>query len=157
MSIQPTPAYADLARLARIISWVETKNSIRAMRFERRVFNKVTNLPYGPVLTAITAAHNNAISNDTARALYSMSFGVYQIMGFNLWGSLGYKRDMYTFLSSTEDQYEMFAELIKRDGIYYSIDDLKNNKDKRTSFAIKYNGAASYGDLILSAIQHLGF
>lgn len=148
-SIVPSQYNATLS----IIKHIESGGDMGAMRFERKVFNRITNGGYTPILSKIQSA--NHCSSDTARVIYSMSFGGYQIMGFNLYGDLGLNISIAKFLNDYCEQDQKVWDFLNWKKIAYTADDLKNDQIKRDHFAVTYNGSTNYSANILSAIKWL--
>lgn len=141
--------------LLRVIKLIESSNNMGAIRFERKVFNRITDAGYTPALSNIQKA--NHCSSDTARAIYSMSWGAYQIMGFNLYGDLKLSIPIFDYLKDYCMQDELawaFINDVKKIG--YSVDELKNDEIKRNHFAVTYNGSSNYAINIMKAIKELG-
>lgn len=141
--------------LARVISQIESSNNPRALRFEPAVYSglKANHL--------ITDAENSIMSihdctRETAEIIYSTSFGLYQIMGFNLWGELDYTQTLFNYVADENAQYDMFCEFLQRKQIAFDLSDLLKNKSNLDRFAILYNGSLSYADAIISTARMMG-
>lgn len=136
-------------RLRRIIRSIESSDNNHAMRFERKVFNRVTNAPNSLIESAIVKA--NSCTYDTARVIYSMSWGAYQIMGFNLYSGNSIARDfsIIDFLIDLPLQDCVFDNFCISRGINYRVDEMLNDPAKLKQFAVTYNGSESYADLII--------
>lgn len=140
--------------LARVIADVESNSRYGALRFERRVFNRITDQGSTPVTVAIAKACN--CSSDTAKMIYSTSWGAFQIMGFNIYDkAIGYTGDISTFLFNQDTQVAAFNTFIKTKGIEYSIEDLKDEHTRNT-FAVTYNGSTDYAVRVLASMKRLG-
>jgi hypothetical protein len=142
-------------RLRRIIRSIESSGNNHAMRFERKIFNRITNAPNPLIESAIVKA--NSCTYDTARVIYSMSWGAYQIMGFNLYSGNSIARncsicDFLTDLTLQNDAFDAYC--ISR-GINFSVEEMLNDPAKLKQFAVTYNGAESYADLIVSAAKRI--
>lgn len=150
MSTQANIMPANDPALADLIARIESSRNSHAIRFERKTFARITNQGYTPVLSTIQAIHH--CSSDTARVLYSMSFGFYQIMGFNLWGrALQYDKDAFSFIDSPADQKTMFFKFL--DSIHQNITvDSLRDETSRNAFAIAYNGSTAYADKIIDLL-----
>lgn len=144
------PISPELRAIAR---WCESDGNYRALRFERKTFNSITDRGTTPVLIAI--ARINKCSIDTARVIYSTSFGAYQIMGFNLYNGLGLTVDISTYLWDEKTQDNMYDKFVTQNDISYSVSDLKSNNEKLMRYAIRYNGSSVYADRVLKAIKAL--
>lgn len=147
------PTAATLT-LARVIADVESNSRYGALRFERRIFNRITDQGSTPVTVAIAKACN--CSSDTAKMIYSTSWGAFQIMGFNIYDKgIGYTGDISTFLFNQDTQVAAFNTFIKTKGIEYSIEDLKDEHTRNT-FAVTYNGSTDYAVRVLASMKRLG-
>lgn len=151
----PVPSHD--AKLCAIIRRDESNDNPFAMRFERRTFNNVTNDGrITPVLARIMTIHH--CSQDTARVIYSTSWGAFQLMGFNLYNSkFGYSGTVASFLNDTDAQEDMYALFLQDDGINWVWDDLKNDETKLAQFAVKYNGSTDYVTAMQQAAKELGY
>lgn len=148
LSVMPT--------LFDIIAYVETKHNYRLMRFEPLVYDRISQrqtLNDNEILALIQKIHTCSLG--TAHMLYSTSFGAAQEMGFNLWGPHGSTMDVVSFLESPDEQMRVFNAFVAMDQIAYAPAQLYAPAE-RLRFALKYNGAASYANLILDAMNHLG-
>lgn len=144
------------AALASIISRVESADNIFEVRFERKVFNNITNQgTVTPVLARIMTI--NKCSADTARAIYSMSWGRFQEMGFNIYNSrFGYTGPIATFANDPDAQHDLYALFLQDDQINWSWANFKNDDVKLSQFAIKYNGSTDYVAEMKQAAKELG-
>jgi hypothetical protein len=143
----------DVVSTADIIAAIESSNNNQAIRFERRVFNAVTNAGGCDICNRIQRIHH--CSAETAKMIYSTSFGLYQIMGFNLWGHLGYNDTFISFLLSRDNQESLFQQFLLTKGIAYSPKELLSD-NLREKFALVYNGSRKYASLILMQLKRAG-
>jgi hypothetical protein len=116
-----------------------------ALRFEPRVYSGAKD---GNTLTRISA--RNHCTFETARVLYSMSFGAFQMMGFNLYGFLNIQIPIGEYLSRTTIQDQTFAEFCFKKHIAYTGVELRYDSQKRSHFADVYNGNAEKYSLAIS-------
>lgn len=98
---------------------------------------------YGSNKTGISEWYRfkKAFDNDPLAAIYSTSFGAFQVMGFNAL-DLGYPSlmDFYNKMStSADDQFEAMVRFIQKKNLVQYI----KNRDY-VNFALKYNGSAAY-------------
>jgi hypothetical protein len=144
------------SQLCAIIRRDESNDNPFALRFERKVFNNVTNDgKITPVLARIMEIHH--CSGDTARMIYSTSWGAFQIMGFNLYNSrFGYTGTIASFLNDTDAQGDLYALFLQEDGINWKWNDIKSDETKLAQFAIKYNGSTDYVANMQQAAKELG-
>lgn len=124
--------------LARIIAEIESSNEICAVRFEPGTFYAAQR----PSILSLICA-DNFCDTKTAQVLYSSSFGLYQIMGFNLYDTLGYRGNILKFWSDSELQLEFFGRFLSVKNINYNWETLKTNPALLSRFAQIYNGDAS--------------
>lgn len=137
--------------LYEIISTIESNAFLGAMRFEQAVYKtEAYETPY--VRMRIKA--NNFCSLDTARVISSTSWGMYQIMGFNLY-EYGYNSGIGKFLSSSKEQDRMFETFLHAKNLdaYLRTPDILNDPEKRKHFALMYNGGAAYANRIEEVIE----
>lgn len=142
--------------LATIIGTIESDMDRRAMRFEPVVYGR--NIHPDANEIAVKIHQINRCSLATASVIYSTSWGIFQFMGFTIYG-LGYDKHIIDFIDSPEDQGKLFDQYLSKNSIAFSIDELKNDLGKRQLFALHYNGPGNvddYADRILKAIQILG-
>lgn len=142
-------------RVAKVSAYIESGNKSSAMRFERTVYARTVNGPTNGTVINILA--RNQCSRDTSLVLYSMSFGAYQIMGFNLYGKdLNYQNTIAEFLNNPSDQLSIYFKFLDWKDINYTLDELKNEPVKMDTFALKYNGSTAYAAKVAKAITDLG-
>lgn len=117
--------------LAQVIAYIESRNFKGAMRYE-----PAWNVPPAIARKASVANHCNF---QTATQLCKFSYGLYQIMGSNL-----YEMDMHVslgdFLADTTIQTQMFDEFLKDRHIDYSLNDVISDPAIGHDFALHYNG-----------------
>lgn len=154
MSNQAIIVPSSVETLCSLIKSIESGGDMGAIRFERKVFNRITDKGTTPVLMAIQKA--NKCSSDTARLIYSTSWGGYQVMGFNLYDRINIGVSIASYLKDYCLQDETFYQFIQMKNIIYSIDELKNDQVKRDHFALTYNGSTDYSIKIISHIKALG-
>lgn len=171
--------------LSHIIATVESSGFSGAMRFEPGVYREAIRAGLvmdiqlahdtDPALRAAVEAHAASIPADkvfdliktiakingctleTAQVLYATSFGLYQVMGYNLY-SLGLHRPISEFLAGPHArilQDAMFAKFLSGKGILYTWRELASDQDKLNLFATKYNGSLSYGNRMRAVARTL--
>lgn len=123
--------------LAAVISQVESAGFPYALRFEYQLFATPDRKGMMPLLDAIKAANHCDLV--TARMIAYTSFGLFQIMGFNLFDWLGWKQSVATFLFDTEQQLATFTEFCHRNGIDPATFDF-TDEGALVAFARAYNG-----------------
>lgn len=126
-----------ITTLSQLVAQVESNNVVTAIRYEPN-WRYIT-----PALIAqCKKAHMPAFMNDTtARAIMSMSYGKYQIMGSVLY-ELGYKGTLMNFATNVTLQDAWFEVFIDRRTIAYTLTEIVNDKALRERFALRYNGDA---------------
>lgn len=125
-----------------IIALVESNDNTCAIRFEPTIYAKSDTMPVR-ILNAILDA--NKCSQKTAQMIYSTSWGRYQIMGFNLYGLLAWKKSIVEYLVdpfTTQDiSFDDFTAEIRRSTGEASWDGTRfTNVAAQQSFARWYNG-----------------
>lgn len=141
-----------------IIAHIESSGDPYAYRFEPTVYKNLSTGALTPahleIVQNIMAVHK--CSQSSAMVIYSSSYGLYQIMGFNLYdaNNLNCSLQFGCFMNSTDWQSTFFARLLTRMGLTYSVDDLANNPNLRMHFAVTYNGSSVYEDAIVAALQY---
>lgn len=144
--------------LAQVVSEVESGGNQFAVRFERGIFNRITNQGSSPCVDRIIRIHR--CSEDTARVIYSTSYGLYQIMGFNLYGKLSCTAPyMWGFLNDTVLQLKMFTEYLKLNNMdKLTVETLVSDPVALNNFSAAYNGPGNvnaYSAKILKTIKRL--
>lgn len=141
--------------IAAVIARVESAGNQYAQRFEKLHLGVTSQ----STLKRIVATHHGRISSNTADVYASMSHGLYQIMGFELWGPVMlYPKTLWEFLTSPDEQNAALAKFLELDGFKkLTVDDLRM-QGTRDHFAHLYNGpnnVAEYSARILKAITDL--
>src|SRR5258707_128223 len=127
--------------LADVIARIESSGNQWAQRFERLHLGAS-----GPTLLSRIVAANKC-SDATADVYASMSHGLFQLMGFRLYGdpardtrNLGYAGSVWGFLADANLQRQFFTTYCERNGIAISVGDLIRDAAARARFATIYNG-----------------
>jgi hypothetical protein len=153
-AVTVTDGKAD-PELAAIQRLVESSNNYHATRFERSVFNRITNVGTTPTLLQIQRC--NQCTTDTARQIYSTSYGAYQIMGFNLYDpAIGWAGTIQNYLNDSVAQDSTYFYFLRANHIAYTWRTLKANPTIMTEFAIHYNGSDAYVLALKKAAASLG-
>lgn len=143
-----------------VIAYVESKGDSFAYRFEPLTYASTLNTQgktaMQQILAQIVKVHN--CSYQSARVIYSSSFGKYQIMGFNLYGQLNVQKSFGEFMADDSAQYIAFNSfLIRKNLSNIYISDLAGSKVTRIKFGNIYNGNGNdYALAIENALQHFG-
>ena len=151
MSSTIAPALSD------IIGYVESKNDIFAYRFEPGIWTSLSGGPSSAansILATIQTVHNCSLS--TAKAIFSSSFGAQQILAENLYDPhLNLRVTVFEYANNPALQEVMFDRFTQWKNIVYTPSQLLVQQP-REHFALIYNGALGYADLILQSLQHYG-
>lgn len=143
--------------LAQVVSEVESGGNQFAVRFERGIFNRITNQGTSPCVDRIIRIHH--CSDDTARVIYSTSYGLYQIMGFNLYSKLSCTRSYIGFLNDTVLQLQMFTAFLRFNNMdKFTVETLVSDPVALNNFSAAYNGPGNvnaYSAKILKTIKRL--
>lgn len=142
--------------IARVIARIESSGNPYAYRFEPTVYQNLSTgalLPaHAAIVQSIQKIHNCSLAS--AEVIYSSSYGLYQIMGFNLWGQLCCCDNFGIYLADTDYQDDIFYRLLASMGLSQSVDQLASDPQARLQFAKIYNGSPVYADAIVSALQY---
>ena len=117
--------------LAQLIAQVESSNDQFAYRFEPAY------TPRNETVDKMQHICNCSVTS--AKILSASSFGLYQIMGFNLI-DLGLELSPLKFCMLPELQTQFFNEFLAKNGIMYTLDEVVNDVQARLHFAKVYNG-----------------
>jgi hypothetical protein len=143
--------------LARIIARVESSGNISAVRFEPTVYDGLSlNDREQSLIEKIAAL--NICSHDTARVIFSSSYGLYQIMGFNVY-QLGFDVPILAFWQSDEVQLRCLQKFLNNHQINLPWSTLKDDPAKLGDFAARYNGPngrVTYANAMRRAAMELG-
>lgn len=145
--------------LADVIARVESDGNQYAQRFERLHLGVSGSALLNRIATI------NRCSNATADVYASLSHGLFQIMGFRLYGdrtkdsrNIGYEKSLGVFMNSPEEQTTVFMDYARRAEILFTPDELLTEPVKLARFAERYNGPANvveYSQRVLGAIRAL--
>lgn len=125
----------SLLTIANVLSEIESSHNPRALRFEPGEFQLIPN--HG-IIDRI--AQCNICNSTTARIIYSMSWGYYQIMGFNLYDDvMQYDKDVITFCSTDSGLQQLYLSRFLSSIGYPDGPDFDIPSDL-LEFATRYNG-----------------
>ncbi len=124
--------------LADLIISIESNGDKRAMRFEEGFYNRVKDKTQDTAINRIQRIHK--CSRNTACMIASTSWGLFQIMGYNIYFYSLYDAHITKFVDDVVAQIEAFHKFIKGKGIDYTVEELKTNEAKLKRFASIYNG-----------------
>lgn len=144
-----------------LISWIETKNSLCAVRFEPAVFKNISENKMSrarqDIINNIAKIHN--CSNGTAMMIYSSSWGASQVMGFNLYDQsiCDSRFNFYMYLGDGIEQARATDAFLRHVDLDQCTSEmLADDHHERLNFAIKYNGAIAYEKPMIDALKHFG-
>lgn len=137
--------------LSHVIMGIESSGNAHALRFESALYEKAT---LGTIWSTI--AQVNKCTLVTARMIAYTSFGLYQIMGFNLY-TLGLNVDIGDYLGDAVLQSQLFAEFLALKGINFTLQELLTDPVKMSKFATTYNGSIKYADSIRNKAAELHY
>lgn len=127
--------------LEQIVAQVESGGFSHAYRFEPVLYQHRDEMPRQIILDIMRIHHCNQLS---AAVIYSSSYGLYQIMGMNLYGPLEYKGTIFDYCMSEDDQnaaFEQFTRVIRTSTKEASWDGSQfTDNDAFQRFARFYNG-----------------
>lgn len=153
-----TPQSTTAIATSDLIAWVESRNDPWAFRFEPATYSAsaLLNPARAAILATITRIHN--CSAQTARVIYSSSFGAFQDMGFNIYGGPNaYTKPFGAFLASPSDQLQFFNAFCQSRGLDMTAQQLADSEALREQFGTVYNGnGVAYAAQIAAACRALG-
>lgn len=142
--------------LSYIISSIESSNNQYALRFEPATYARLGELTSAEQAVISNIVTANRCTKETAKTIYSTSYGLYQSMGFNIYSG-NYKLPVGVYMVNTNDQLIEFNAFCAKRGIKFTPEELAASPDKRHAFALAYNGASSYADLIAHRLNTNGY
>lgn len=133
-----------------IIADIESHNDPLAIRFEPGVYIRTQSQAarFDPMVEL--AKTRNNCTHETAKIICSISWGAFQIMGYNLYErhGLNYPFGALHFASDGEAQAQMFRLFCEARSIYFSLEELQTNQQNVLTFAKSYNGSLEYANEI---------
>lgn len=156
-------ASQQTVQLSDVIAWIESRGNPHALRFEPLVFSHLTTgamtSEHASIVNRIVRIHNCSIP--TAQVIYSTSYGLYQLMGFNLYADDSVNStdlDVVSFCASSTEQTRVFNTFVSRKLITYDPATLAFYESSRQTFARVYNGdEQAYSSQIVASLKHFGF
>jgi hypothetical protein len=150
---------AQTINTADIIAQVESSGNPYAYRFEPTVFDSLRVGALTPVhlviINKIMKIHS--CNQSSAEVIYSSSYGLYQLMGFNIYGECGYDKSIFAYLNDSLTQTALFESLLSHMGLSdITASMLAGNEFARHEFGLRYNGSIAYENGIVEACKHLG-
>jgi N-acetylmuramidase len=131
------------AKLALIIAQVESNTNKYALRFEPEVYEHIRMNPSAEQIKLVRSiAQANMCTTPTAEIIYSTSWGLFQLMGFNIYAQ-GWTQSIGLYLEDIEEQNLSFDRFVEAKKISFTWDELKNSPQSLEHFATEYNGPAA--------------
>lgn len=129
--------------LATVIKAIESGNNPHAVRFEPAAYQ---DWDWVPAMDRIQLKHK--CSKDTAKMLACTSFGLYQLMGVNIFDPRYPKDpetpldppDVFAFVADVGMQDVLFEAFLRAKSINYTLNDLLSDDVKMAAFVRAYNG-----------------
>lgn len=125
--------------LSQLVARIESNNQPQALRFEPKF--ATSQIARDRCISAHKPAYMN---NSTAEMICRTSWGLFQIMGENLYTVCGLGSPISHFMIDRDTQERAFYAFVRARGINYSIEELRAEETKRVNFARKYNGSSAY-------------
>jgi len=128
-----------MKKLKDIIKLIESSNNSQAVRFEPLFYKRLKeNNFYDRAIQRIKEIHK--CNTDTAYMIASTSWGLFQIMGYNLYFYDLIESTVFEFLFDEKLQEKAFKKFTQIKKINFSIEELKTDPEKIRKFAKYYNG-----------------
>lgn len=144
--------------LVRVIAQTESGGNQWALRFEPTTYAGIRGGQHAAACSVARVANKCSIA--TSQMLCSSSWGLFQIMGFNLWAKPGFVGPVGAFLGDVNAQgaaLERFLIAAGLDGITW--DEIADDETVRERFIVHYNGPGNpeaYWTLMRSAAKAIG-
>lgn len=136
-----------ITTLSQLVARVESSGRPGALRLEPL---------YKPsqAALAICARYNPGLSLATREMICRTSWGLYQVMGDNLYLQ-GLETSILDFWKDEGAQLGAFKRYVVRRGIDYTLDEILTDKKKREHFALRYNGSIKYAARLIEIYNSL--
>ena len=153
MTIPTIPATSPRA-LQDVIARIESSGNPFALRFEPTVYTA----DVAPSVAARIATLHGA-DYESGRVIAATSWGLFQIMGFNLWsGPHAYDSTVFAFCADDIEQRVFFQAFLSDRGQDFTLAELLADEHKLLAFATFYNGDGPlYADAMRRAAAALGY
>ena len=126
--------------LVHVIASIESNNRREAIRYERAVHQQVINGLYESSVNECRKWQPSC-SLYTARMICSTSWGLYQIMGFNIYDTrFMFRKTLVEFLESTGEQTLLLEQFLNSKDINYRVDAMLADAAMLERFVRLYNG-----------------
>jgi hypothetical protein len=140
------------------VALVESENNPDAIRFEPATYNasKPSAWIAAQVPNIVKAfGGDNVCDLATATMLACTSFGIYQMLGANVWAFGKYTGTLAQFIGSRADQYACYTRFLSN--LFSPTEDVTSWTDKRfQQFAVYQNGPGNPGGYILAMKRYAG-
>ena len=125
--------------LAEIIKLIESSNNPLAVRFEPLFYQRLKENNFNDrAIKRIKELHK--CNTNTAYMIASTSWGLYQLMGYNLYFYDLTEKTVFEYLFDEQEQEKAFEKFTQLKKINFSIEELKTDPEKIRRFARLYNG-----------------
>jgi hypothetical protein len=130
--------------LAQAVAAVESAGNPHAYQFVQALYDAQIASPVAtsaqPIIDRIASIHS--CDHDSAVAICFSSYGLFQILGENIWDPAGfaYPNDFIDYCADTDSQQDSFEEFCARFGIAYTAEELLADDAKLTAFVTRWNG-----------------
>lgn len=139
-------------KLADIIKQIESSNNKLAVRFEPLFYENLKTKTNDYAILKIKEIHK--CSYYTALMIASTSWGLFQIMGYNLYFYSLTDKTVFDFLFDEEEQEKAFEKFTQIKKINFTVEELKQDIEKVRKFAKYYNGdIEGYSRKILKLLE----
>lgn len=140
--------------LKEIIKQIESSNNLQAVRFEPLFYQKLKEKKINDkAIQKIKQLHK--CNTNTAYMIAAVSWGLYQIMGYNLYFYDLTEKTVFEYLFDEAEQEKSFEKFTQIKNINFTIEELKTDHEKIRKFAKYYNGnIEGYSRKILRLIKN---
>ncbi|WP_457641464.1 N-acetylmuramidase domain-containing protein [Persephonella sp.] len=142
-----------MRQLKDIIKLIESSNNPQAVRFEPLFYEKLKEKNIQDrAIEEIRKIHK--CTYYTALMIASTSWGLFQIMGYNLYFYDLTDKTVFEFLFDEEEQERAFEKFTQIKNINFTVEQLKTDIEKVKRFARLYNGdVENYSRKILKLLE----
>lgn len=143
--------------LAGVIKSIESGGNPQAVRFEPGVYGWDLSPPNrAAIVERVRSIHD--CSHGTAHALFSMSFGLFQLMGFNLYDpDQGlWSGTVFDYVNAPALQEATFQKFIEHHRIDFTLEELLGDPAKMELFVRTWNGPGDVDGYSARIRQHAG-
>lgn len=148
-----------LPKLSEVIASIESNGLKSAIRFEPSLHDRSLNGQSHINFALTNIALYNRCTLETARVISCTSWGLFQLMGFNLYNPpISLKVPILEFVSNEDMQGSALNAFLDHNSMLVGVATLRDDLQERLDFARKYNGPAetsSYAAKLYAAIIRL--